>query len=278
MYKGWTDDEVNLLISNWGCNRLEDLKSILNRSEDSIIRKARRLGIDVRKKEEDKIVKSWTSEEDNYLRENYGAVSLKDMSKHLRRTSTSISKRVKFLGIRKNIPRWTEEEEDYLQEMWGVYCIESIAKKLRRTKESILIKAHKLDLRQQVLANGAYLTPNDIADITGINLRTLYSWIREGKIEHKKFRVGKKRKYQIAPESLLKFLENYPDKWNTKEADLSIIKAYTSSYLITSDNNFVLKDRNPKWLEEKIMHDNEKYKLSGKALFNNGPKSIFLYK
>lgn len=156
MKKTWTPDELQFLRDNWGKLSLEEILSALDRTEDSVLRKARRIGIDIRKKEEDKLIKNWTKEEDKYVMDNYGAITPKDMLKVLtNRTTNSIIKRAKTLGVANSLKRWTKEEEEYLKEKWGTVSLVTIAKNLGRTTMSVHLKAYNcLNLKEPIKANG----------------------------------------------------------------------------------------------------------------------------
>ncbi len=260
MKKNWTQQEMQYLKENWGQASLAQIMQSLDRTEDSVMRKARRLGLNVNKSEEDKLKKRWSEEEDNFIIENYRVLTVEVISKRLGRTVPAIRKRALALGVTEEVSRWTPEEMEFLNEKWGILNLETIAKKLNRTRNSVLLKAHQMSLREQVAANGIYLTPNDISSILGINIRTLYSWIWNGSMGYKKFRVGKKRKYQIAVEDLCEFIEKHQDKWNSQKADLMQIKSYYASYFIARNNTLTIREEIPKWMSEKIERDKEGFK------------------
>jgi len=260
MKRIWTQEEVHYLIEKWGRVPLEQIMEALDRTEDSVMRKARRLGLDVHKKEEDVLKRKWSKEEDNFIIENYKVLSSKEISQHLNRTASAIRKRALALGISGTVNRWSEEEENFLKEKWGILNVDAVAKKLNRSRNAILLKAYQMSLREQITANGAYLTPNDISSILGVNTRTLYSWIYKGKIRHRRFKVGKKKKYQITVDAFCEFLEKYQDKWDSQKADLQQIKAYYVSYFITSDNTLTIRGELPKWLKKKIERDKQGFK------------------
>lgn len=263
MKKRWTPEELEYLKNNWNLLSLTEIITALDRTEDSITRKARRLNIDTRKKTEDKLVKTWTDEEDQCLINNYGIMSNKEISEIVNRSGTAISKRAKALNISNTLNRWTKKEEIYLEEKWGVISVEAIAKKLTKSKNSILLKAWNMNLRKQATSDGAYLTPPEISIITGISLSTVYSYIRKNKIKHKKFKVGNKMKYQILPKSLLVFLEKYKKDWNTQFADIDLIKSYFSSYFVAS-GNVIIKENIPEWLINKIIQEEKLFKPNAK--------------
>lgn len=260
MKKNWTQQEIQYLKENWGKTSPVHIMEDLGRTEDSVMRKARRLGLDVNKSEEDMLKKRWKSEEDNFITENYGVLAVEVISLQLGRTVSAIRKRALALGIAGEVNRWSTEEMEFLNEKWGILNLEAISKKLNRSRNSVLLKAHQMSLREQVAANGVYLTPNDISSILGINIRTLYSWIWKGSIGYRKFKVGKKRKYQIAVEDLCEFIEKHQDKWNSQKADIIQIKSYYSTYFVARNNTLTIRGEMPKWMAEKIERDKVGFK------------------
>lgn len=255
MRKSWTQQEIQYLKDNWNRTLLELIMEKLDRTEDSIMRKARRLGLDVRKAEDDMVKKRWSCEEDSYILEKYKVMSSEDISRHLNRSITAVRKRALALGAASEAVRWSPKEEEFLKEKWGILDIETIAKKLKRSKNSVLLRAYKLSLKEQVIANGTYLTPKDISTILGVNLRTLYSWLCTGKMRHKKFKVGKKMKYQVTVEDFCSFLKENQDKWNSQRADMRQIKLYYVSHLIRKNNKISIYEELPEWLLDKLNRD-----------------------
>jgi len=254
MKKRWKTTELEYLTNHWDRLSLSEFITSLDRTADSITRKARRLNLNTCKKEEDKLLRNWSIEEDTYLISNYGFMSNKEISININRGYSAISKRAKLLKISNTITRWNEVDECYLEEKWGIVSVEAIAKALKRSRSSILIKAWNINLRNQATANGAFLTPPEVSTMTGICLSTLYSYIRKDKIKYKKFKTGNRRKYQISPISLLVYLEKYKDDWNAQDADIPQIKSYFSSYVIIS-GQFVIKDNIPEWFINKVIKD-----------------------
>lgn len=260
MGRNWMCADIQYLQENWGRMPLKQIMAYLGRTEDSVIRKARRLGLNVRKLEEEILKKRWSKEEDLFIIENYKVENIESISGHLKRTVSAIRKRAIYLNVGGEIVRWTSEEVEYLKERWGIVNLDTIAKNLSRSKSSVVLKAYQISLREQVTANGAYLTPNDISNILNINIRTLYTWIGNGLIKYRKFKVGKKRKYQITVDAFCEFIEGHQNKWNSMEADIDLIKSYFVSYFICEDGTLTLRETAYKWLEKKIIEDKQGYK------------------
>jgi len=253
--KPWKAEEIQFLLNNWDKISLDDIVKFLDRTVDSVTRKARRLGLDTKKPVKDHIVKKWTTEEDIIVIDNYNCNDVDDFIHLLTgRSYDGIVKRAKALGLAEECRRWTEDEEEYLCEKWGQVSLETIAKNLNRTWSSIYLKAFKLGLREQISANGDYLTPRNFSEITGTYLRTVYDWIRAEKLECRKFRVSGKKKYQISIEQFKTFLIQYQHLWSTKNADMSYIKSCYAKYTITTNDNFNIHSF-PEWLLNKIEYD-----------------------
>jgi len=260
MKKKWVREEVQYLLDSWDKESPEKIMEYLGRSEDSVMRKARRLGLNVNKAEDELLKKRWTKEEDNYIIENYGVLTAAEISKKLGRSVYALRKRAIAIGVTCEAKRWSTEEMDFLNEKWGILNLDTIAQKLNRSRNSILIKAYQMSLREQAAANGAYFTPNDVSSILGINIRTLYSWIWNGCMGHRKFRVGKKKKYQITVEDLCRFIEEHQNKWNSQKADITQIKSYYTSYFIARNNTMTIRDEMPDWMQEKIARDKDGFR------------------
>ena len=92
MKKKWVREEVQYLMDSWDKESPEKIMEYLGRSEDSVMRKARRLGLNVNKAEDELLKKRWTKEEDNYIIENYGVLTAAEISKKLGRSVYALRK------------------------------------------------------------------------------------------------------------------------------------------------------------------------------------------
>jgi DNA-binding CsgD family transcriptional regulator len=261
MKKRWTQDEVLFLKENWGNLRLEAIIATLGRTEDSIARKAMRVGLDTHKKDDEILKKRWTQEQDNFLIKNYKVLSIEEIVKHIDRTANAIEKRAVTLGIASALKRWTKDEEMFLKEKWGIICLSTIAKRLNRSTSAVMLKAHKLSLKEQITASGTYLTPADIGNILGINKRTIYTWIDKEYIKYKKFKIGKKKMYQVTIDDLCEFMKVHKELWDSGKADMQQIKSYYISYSLSSNGKLKVQEDLPNWLIEKINKDKEEFKI-----------------
>ena len=256
MVRRWSNEEEMYLIDNWDVKDISVLMKTLDRTEDSIVRKAERLGLNVHKDPNEYLRKRWSEEEDKILLELYHSVSTEELLKLLpNRTKGSIIKRAKALCINEENRRWLDEEVTYLEEKWGIISVDCIAKKLGRTKNAILLKAHKIGLREQSIANGTYLTPKDISSVLGVGTRTVYNWMKLGYLKYKRLKVNSVKKYQITTSNFKMFLESYQDKWDARNADIVFINCCFTTCRSSEASNL------PNWLMDKVKLDKQKETL-----------------
>ncbi len=94
-------------------------------------------------------VRSWTIEEDNYIKENFGYISFAKMSKKLGCAITTVQNRARFLGFeveKKEHRKWTEEEKEFLKLVSSKYLNTTIAKRLKRPIYEVNKKARELGI------------------------------------------------------------------------------------------------------------------------------------
>lgn len=221
--------------------------------------------------------KKWTNDEVQILKDFYNVKPMEEIIRLLPdRSRESIIKKAKGLGLNSENKHWSEEEVSYLEEKWGVIPVENIAKKLGRTKNGILLKAHKIGLRDQVIANGEYLTPKNVASVLGVGTRTIYNWMNRGYVKYRRLKVNSVKKYQITIYNFKIFLEEHQDKWDARSCDLKFI----NTCFITSRDKGSCEL--PEWLLAKVESDKLKKDMSSrkkwttkeemtlKSMVNNG--------
>jgi hypothetical protein len=82
--------------------------------------------------------RSWTSDEDRFVRDNYGAMSPADIAAHLGRTSDLVVWRAGMLGVRKpRNPAWTDAENEFLRDSYPTMPDEEISARLGRSLAAI---------------------------------------------------------------------------------------------------------------------------------------------
>ncbi|QXM06561.1 helix-turn-helix domain-containing protein [Crassaminicella indica] len=85
-YKKWTEDETNYLICNYAKKSINKIADDLNRSKDSIFKKAKRLGLT-------KQIKHWKECEVDYLIDRWGKSPAYDIANELNRSIHSVKKK-----------------------------------------------------------------------------------------------------------------------------------------------------------------------------------------
>lgn len=93
--------------------------------------------------------RKWNEEELQFLRENYGVLSLEEIAEKLNRTIPSIKHKAERNGIKsvcKSEQRWTDEQVRYLIKNYKLKTNKELAKILHKTKVAVDIKANNLGL------------------------------------------------------------------------------------------------------------------------------------
>lgn len=85
-YARWTEEEIEYLVNNYEEKNIYDISKTLNRSKDSVHKKAKRLKLT-------KSVKRWSENEITFLAENWGTYTKKEIAKALKRSDISIKKK-----------------------------------------------------------------------------------------------------------------------------------------------------------------------------------------
>lgn len=114
--------------------------------------------------------------------------------------------------------KYKEEEIVYIEANWGSKSIKSIAKKLNRTECAIKIKAHKLGLGDP-LNHVDFLILRDVAEILGVDRKTVSGYIKNKNLPAKEMHLDKRRIIAIKYNSLLDWLMDNIDKWDGAKVD-----------------------------------------------------------
>ncbi|TCO75249.1 hypothetical protein [Marinisporobacter balticus] len=86
IYKRWTKEETNYLIFNYSRKSIIAIGANLNRTKDSVFKKAKRLGLTTE-------MKHWIENEINFLVDKWGKKPADDIAKELNRSILSIKKK-----------------------------------------------------------------------------------------------------------------------------------------------------------------------------------------
>lgn len=93
----WSPEEDAYICENWHNQTDDEIGSALGRAPHAVYQRGVSLGLIRRKTPESK--RTWTAEENEYLSENWGVVSVKTMCKRLERTEASILTQKNKLGL-----------------------------------------------------------------------------------------------------------------------------------------------------------------------------------
>ena len=168
--------------------------------------------------------REWTEEEDNYIKDNFGNISLAEMARRFNCQIGTVQNRIEALGLeleRKKIDRWTKEEENLLREYSEKYITKTIAKKLGRSYLSVQKKAIKLGIKLHSEKDPwkkwmiDYLKDNinkksigEIENVLGISYYRILTKCKELNIEYIK---------EKWTEEEIKILKEYADKCHYTE-------------------------------------------------------------
>jgi len=229
----------------------------------------------------------WQEWEDNYLIENYNKKSREEIAKYLNRTIPSITNRAVKLNLtRQKEHPWTEEEINFMRKNWYRMTKKQIGEKLGRSENAVKVKATRLKFGPQL--NPAKWTAHEISKMLNLDVHVVTRWIDRKELPAKEAVV--KKIYQVGTKDLEKFLQEHPDKWDSRKCpDLHLeikrkklcgpahwkhwgkkkVKRKIPAHLKDSFVEFVVKaamagrDRikagmkTPCWLKEKLLKDQE---------------------
>lgn len=95
----WTDEEDAYLRKHYGKMTRKELAEALDRTIPLVSWRARKLGLTVGRRTVDK-PRSWTAQEDTYVRENFDQMTYEAIAEELDRTSAAVASRIVRLGLR----------------------------------------------------------------------------------------------------------------------------------------------------------------------------------
>ena len=143
----WTEEETNILREHAGENPLDIMRMVPRHSKTAVINKMQKLGLEYQKNNP-KLPVVWTEEEEQFLLENYGKVSIQKMASQFGKSVGTIAKKAKELGLhmrRKN--SWTEAELEILRENCSKEKLAKVHELLPgRTPGACFMKAKQLGI------------------------------------------------------------------------------------------------------------------------------------
>jgi len=94
----WSEEELDYLKNNAKNKSVEEMSNYLQRTPKAIRNRLEMIGISLRDLKNIKF-ESWSEEEDNFLKNNYHLMTVKELQKHLDRTEKAIRSRKNTLGL-----------------------------------------------------------------------------------------------------------------------------------------------------------------------------------
>lgn len=159
MCRKWTESEIDYLKENYTTLKYSEIGDALNRSQKSIekkiinlnLRKNNKLGRKSKRKTNNSNIKKknrWNKEEEIYLSNNYGTLSINELTNKLNRTPNSIFKKANRLGLIKTtyskngekISKKNKTEEwkvNFIIDNFFVLKKEEISKVVNLTEEQV---------------------------------------------------------------------------------------------------------------------------------------------
>lgn len=142
----WTDYEIEELKSNFHKLSILQLSILLNKTQQSVKIKSRRIGLKKPARIKKCIIKGnnnhWSSVDLQFVIDNYKKISLTEISKHINRTIKAIKHKLTKLQLTniKALP-WDQNEIDFLKNNYTNYGCLYCSKKLNRSYKTVYSKA-----------------------------------------------------------------------------------------------------------------------------------------
>ena len=90
-----------------------------------------------------------TNEEERFIKENAGKLSISEIATSLGRSYFTIQKYMKLLDIPTGFHSWTPEEDERLRALWDFYSAGYIARCLDVDENCVYNRARRLKLRKK---------------------------------------------------------------------------------------------------------------------------------
>lgn len=143
----WTKEEDKILIENYKILNVKDISLMLNRSVGACRTRMYHLS----KKEGKVIVRSknyfnkWTSQEDEFIKNNYAEKGALWCSKYLNRTKKACIHRAGFFKIKRDI-YWKPEEDEIIKKYYPQYGSKKVSKLLGKSEQTCSARANILGI------------------------------------------------------------------------------------------------------------------------------------
>lgn len=90
-----------------------------------------------------------TNDEEKFIKENAGKLSISEIATSLGRSYFTIQKYMKLLNIDTGFHKWTPKEDEKLRELWEVYPAGYIARYLGVDENCVYNRARRLKLKKK---------------------------------------------------------------------------------------------------------------------------------
>ncbi len=118
-------------------------------------------------------------------------------------------------------PNWTPAEVEQLRGLWGIKTVPQIAKIMKRSENGIKVKSKRLKLGA-FKDSSEYLPARQVSDLLGVDCHCVTDyWIPKQGLKFKKINPwGGKSFTYINISTLLEWLKEHPDKWDSRRVEL----------------------------------------------------------
>lgn len=96
-------------------------------------------------------LRRFTEEEEKYILENYKTKSVTEIAKELGRELSTVTRKMKNMGIYKPNKRWTKEQELFLMKNKENMTIEEMAEKIGKTRRAVYARMLKISEERKIL-------------------------------------------------------------------------------------------------------------------------------
>ena len=176
----------------------------------------------------------WTPKIDRYILKNFHVIRIIDMANELDIDKQYIHSRIRTIvpDLHRQWKTWTELEDELLLSYWGKKPQSQIAKLMKRTENSCMLRVYQLEgMTDEAMVSGL-LKPSDIAEIMGVDHKTVTNWVAKGRVEC--YRPD--RKILIDENYFWKWVEDNTDRINYKRVEMYILNTAPEWYSVLVRN------------------------------------------
>lgn len=173
----WTEEKINILINNFESKTIFELCELLGMKYSTVHFKLKIMGLKPKA-----ILKTYTEDDDTYIKQNYKKIKTADIAKKLGVSSDAIIQRAAKLGLNtSNTKNYSQEDKQFLIDNYSKIPLSEICDKLGRTAHSIRSMAYKYNLKPYskikyennikfILDNYTNMTDSEIANHLSLSI------------------------------------------------------------------------------------------------------------